>query len=84
MSSAAAAWQRASEVGVVGFDDSPLASVVSPALTSIRQPIDQIATELITFLTGLPAGPETAEQTDVSTERLLLPELVIRGSSAPG
>ena len=85
------------DVGVVGFDDSPLASVVSPALSSIRQPIDQIATQLIDLLTGPPsgpapgpapaAGPETAEQTEqteASTERLLLPELVIRGSSAPG
>ncbi len=64
------------EVGVTGFDDSPLASVVSPALTSIRQPMDQIATELIDILTApAPAG---------STERLLQPELVVRGSSAPG
>ncbi|GAA1592148.1 LacI family DNA-binding transcriptional regulator [Kribbella sancticallisti] len=65
------------DVAVTGFDDSPLASVVSPALTSIRQPMDQIATELIDILTT-PATP------GVSTERLLQPELVIRGSSAPG
>jgi DNA-binding LacI/PurR family transcriptional regulator len=64
------------DVAVTGFDDSPLASVVSPALTSIRQPMDQIATELIDILTAPdPAGP---------TERLLQPELVVRGSSAPG
>jgi DNA-binding LacI/PurR family transcriptional regulator len=64
------------EVAVTGFDDSPLASVVSPALTSIRQPMDEIATELIDILTtSTPTGP---------TERLLQPELVVRGSSAPG
>ncbi|NIK56755.1 substrate-binding domain-containing protein [Kribbella shirazensis] len=62
-------------VGVTGFDDSPLAEVVSPGLTSLRQPMDQIAEELITILTG-PAGEPA--------ERLLQPELVIRGSSAPG
>lgn len=65
------------QVAVTGFDDSPLASVVSPALTSIRQPMDQIATELIDVLTKPTAA-------GVSTERLLRPELVIRGSSAPG
>jgi DNA-binding LacI/PurR family transcriptional regulator len=63
------------DIGVVGYDDSPLAEVVSPGLTSLRQPMDQIAEELIAILTG-----------DGSTEpgRLLRPELVIRGSSAPG
>ncbi|WP_433161970.1 LacI family DNA-binding transcriptional regulator [Kribbella sp. CA-247076] len=64
------------DVGVTGFDDSPLASVVSPGLTSLRQPMDQIASELIAILTGT--------QDDVPAERLLQPELVIRGSSAPG
>lgn len=66
------------DVGVTGFDDSPLADVVSPGLTSLRQPMDDIAAELISILTD-PDGPP-----DASTERLLHPELVIRGSSAPG
>jgi len=61
---------------VVGYDDSPLAEVVSPGLTSLRQPMDQIAEELITILTGSEDG--------TPAERLLQPELVIRGSSAPG
>jgi DNA-binding LacI/PurR family transcriptional regulator len=64
------------QVGVTGFDDSPLADVVSPGLTSLRQPMDQIAEELITILTGSGNG--------TPVERLLRPELVIRGSSAPG
>ncbi|WP_410785515.1 LacI family DNA-binding transcriptional regulator [Kribbella sp. C-35] len=64
------------DVGVTGFDDSPLAEVVSPGLTSLRQPMDQIAEELITILTGSSNGSPV--------ERLLRPELVIRGSSAPG
>ena len=64
------------DLAVTGFDDSPLASVVSPALTSVRQPMDEIATELIDILTApAPTGP---------TERLLQPELIVRGSSAPG
>ena len=72
------------DLGITGFDDSPLASVVSPALTSIRQPMDQIATELIDILTG-PATIDTGNgDTRPSTERLLEPALVIRGSSGPG
>jgi DNA-binding LacI/PurR family transcriptional regulator len=62
------------DVAVTGFDDSPLAAVVSPALTSIRQPIDQIAAALIRQLGD--GGQEPVGQ-------LLEPELVVRGSSAP-
>lgn len=46
------------EIAVTGFDDSPLASVVSPGLTSIRQPIDEIASELLGLLTA-PCQPST-------------------------
>jgi DNA-binding LacI/PurR family transcriptional regulator len=63
-------------IGVVGYDDSPLADVVSPGLTSLRQPMDRIAEELIEILTGPGDG--------TPAECLLQPELVIRGSSAPG
>lgn len=63
------------DVGLTGFDDSPLASVVEPGLTSLRQPIDEIAAELVKLL---------SEPSSRATTRLLLPELVIRGSSSPG
>ncbi|TDW15864.1 LacI family DNA-binding transcriptional regulator [Kribbella kalugense] len=64
------------DLSVTGFDDSPLADVVAPGLTSLRQPMDDIAGELITILTGSADGRPV--------ERLLQPELVIRGSTAPG
>lgn len=62
------------DVAVTGFDDSPLAAVVSPGLTSIRQPIDEIASALIRQL---------AEGEREPAGRLLEPELVVRGSSVP-
>ena len=62
------------DVALTGFDDSPLAAVVSPGLTSLRQPIDQIAAALIRQLGD--GGHEPAGQ-------LLEPELVVRGSTAP-
>ena len=64
------------DLSVTGFDDSPLADVVAPGLTSLRQPMDDIAGELIAILTGSANGGPV--------ERLLQPELVIRGSTAPG
>jgi DNA-binding LacI/PurR family transcriptional regulator len=62
------------QVAVTGFDDSPLASVVSPGLTSVRQPIDEIAVELVDILTQPPEQPAT---------RLLEPQLIVRGSTRP-
>ena len=73
------------DVGITGFDDSPLADVVSPGLTSLRQPMDRIAAELIAILTAADTDATgRSGPTGVPTERLLQPELVIRGSSAPG
>lgn len=40
-------------LSVVGFDDTPLASYVFPALTTIAQPIDQIADAAIAALMGM-------------------------------
>jgi DNA-binding LacI/PurR family transcriptional regulator len=37
-------------VGVVGFDDSFAAQVVPPGLTSVRQPLEEIAAELVRLL----------------------------------
>jgi DNA-binding LacI/PurR family transcriptional regulator len=66
------------DVGVTGFDDSPLAEVVSPGLTSLKQPMDEIAAGLLAILTA------PSDLANLATERLLQPELVIRGSSASG
>lgn len=65
------------DVSVVGFDDSPIASVIRPGLSSIRQPIEMVAARLIELL--------LAELNDAqhSPARVLLkPHLVVRESSA--
>ena len=64
------------EVAVTGFDDSAPARLISPGLTSVRQPMEQVATVLIeTLIEGFQGSnyPRTA---------LLRPELIVRGSSA--
>jgi LacI family transcriptional regulator len=41
------------DLSVVGFDDSPLASQVWPALTTIRQPIADMAAQAVDVLLGM-------------------------------
>jgi DNA-binding LacI/PurR family transcriptional regulator len=64
------------EVAVVGFDDSQVAQVVPGGLTSVRQPLEQVAVEIVDRLESRLAFPP------VPSEGVLLePTLVIRGSS---
>ena len=47
----AAAGRRVPEdVAVVGFDDSPVATSTRPALTSVRQPIEEMGQEMARLL----------------------------------
>jgi DNA-binding LacI/PurR family transcriptional regulator len=41
------------DLAVVGFDDSIAAQVCTPALTSVRQPLEQVAVEVVRFLEDL-------------------------------
>jgi DNA-binding LacI/PurR family transcriptional regulator len=68
---------RAGEhVAVVGFDDSQVAQVVPPGLTSVRQPLEQVAVEVVSALEGLLAHPPVT-----GTSVMLTPTLAVRGSS---
>ena len=64
------------DVAVVGFDDSQVAQVVPLGLTSVRQPLEEVAVEVVKALEGLLGHPPV-----VGPGVLLTPELVIRGSS---
>jgi DNA-binding LacI/PurR family transcriptional regulator len=63
------------DVAVVGFDDSPLAATVRPALTTVRQPIEEMGAALAArLLHGIEDG--------VVMEPYLLPtELIVRDSA---
>ncbi len=67
------------QVGVVGFDDSAAAQVTWPGLTSVRQPLEQVAVELVRILHRVLAHQPVEEQ-----GRLLEPTLVVRRSSERG
>jgi len=62
----------------LGFDDIPQAALVHPALTTIRQPLEQmgrVATQMLL---------DSLEKPEKAINRLELPtELVIRDSTAP-
>ena len=62
------------DVAVAGFDDAPIATRVSPELTTMRQPFERIAHEMVRMLLdvidGRPAG------------RMTLPTELVRRASA--
>lgn len=64
------------DVSVVGFDDSQVAQVYPVGLTSVRQPLEDAAVEIMRLLTGLLAGEPVA-----SGGVLLAPTLAVRGST---
>ena len=64
------------DLAVTGFDDTPTAAFLTPSLTSVRQPLEAVATEvtrqLIAAIGGVDATP---------VDRLLAPHLVVRAST---
>lgn len=65
------------DVSVVGFDDIPEAAFFAPPLTTLRQDFAALGHGLMATLEHLLAGAETAPPAP------LLPELVVRASTAP-
>jgi LacI family transcriptional regulator, galactose operon repressor len=72
------------DLTVVGFDDSVIASTIWPGLTTIHQPIAQMAREAVDMLiTAMRGGTRTPAGSPV--HRLIAHELVTRESAArPG
>lgn len=64
------------DIAVVGFDDSQVAQVVPRGLTSVRQPLEDVAVEVVSHLEGLLGHPPT-----VGAGVMLVPTLAVRGSS---
>ena len=63
------------DISIIGFDDQPLSSYVTPPLTTVRQPSDQLganATEvLMNAINGEPAEPKIFGATVVHRESVL-------------
>ena len=67
------------DVGVVGFDDSAAAQVTWPGLSSVRQPLEDVAVALVETLHDVLGHRPVAEQ-----GVMLEPRLVVRRSSQRG
>ncbi|MFG2221857.1 LacI family DNA-binding transcriptional regulator [Streptomyces sp. NPDC048644] len=66
------------DVSVVGFDDSQLIAFTDPPLTTVRQPVQAMATAAVGALVEAIRGNPVAH-----TEFVFPPELVVRGSTGP-
>jgi DNA-binding LacI/PurR family transcriptional regulator len=64
------------DFSVIGFDDMEAARFAVPALTTVRQPFTEIASNAVSLLLQLISG-EKPEQTQL----ILPPELVVRQST---
>lgn len=64
------------DVSVIGFDDSPVNAFLDPPLTSLRQPVQDMASVAVTALVEqLRTGQHP------TTEYLFAPELIVRGTT---
>jgi LacI family transcriptional regulator len=69
------------QVSVIGFDDISPASLCTPALTTIRQPMEPMGSMAVhTLLDAIEAGQESRDFP--ALHRKLAPELVLRESTA--
>lgn len=64
------------DLSVVGFDNTIMATIVDPQLTSVAQPIREIGAQVMDLLVQEIRGDKRNKQRIV-----LLPELVVRGST---
>ena len=65
------------DLSVVGFDDSPLIAFTDPPLTTVRQPVQAMASAAVGALLEEINGNPVQR-----TEFVFQPELVVRGSTA--
>ncbi|WP_084130215.1 LacI family DNA-binding transcriptional regulator [Demequina sp. NBRC 110055] len=65
------------DLSIVGFDDIPEAGLASPALTTVRQPLQAMGAAAMRMLLDRIEGREHAEHVRLDTE------LVVRASAAP-
>ena len=46
------------DLAVVGFDDQPIAEILDPKLTTIRQPVDQMGQKSVEIMIAMLENPE--------------------------
>lgn len=74
------------ELAIVGFNDIMVADMISPGLSTIHDPAEELGSRAATVLIERLAGTDSVEQLPHRDEPLrvkITPELVIRGSTRP-
>lgn len=66
------------DISLIGVDDIEISAHLNPPLTTMRQPLDQLANSAVEMLLHV-----IHEEPLEPTLRLLKPELIVRGSTAP-
>jgi DNA-binding LacI/PurR family transcriptional regulator len=66
------------DISVIGFDDMPWFALLTPPLTAVRQPTYEIGVQAARLLFARMQDNTRAVET-----RVLKPELIVRGSTAP-
>jgi LacI family transcriptional regulator len=76
------------DLSVIGYDDLPLAARTIPPLTSVKVPLDRVATAAASMLSAIieerlssRRGPGSGKHASARTE-IVRPELTVRGSTA--
>ncbi len=67
------------DVSVVGFDDIVLAGLYNPPLTTVRQPLEEMARLVLNFVQRAHGAPSET----LSSSIVVGPQLVVRSSSGP-
>lgn len=68
------------DVSIVGFDDTKVAAYLRPALTTVRQPLEEIGRKAVELLLAKTAGGvQPGEQTRI----FIQPQLIVRDSCRP-
>lgn len=66
------------DVSIIGFDDVPMSQYLRPALTTLHQPIPEVAELLITMLKASMTNMPIKQR-----QLVIPPELIIRASTGP-
>jgi DNA-binding LacI/PurR family transcriptional regulator len=73
-------WAVPADLSIVGFDDMEVAVYVRPALTTVRQPMEELGRKAVELLLSMIEGVMPC---DPCPRVVLEPELIIRDSCGP-
>jgi LacI family transcriptional regulator len=77
-----AGWRVPHDIALIGFDDIPAASMIEPALTTVRQPIERMGSMAVDLLLNV---LENSSEEKAPAHRIILPtELMVRASCGSG